>query len=109
MELKAAVEGIKHLSNKKCKIELYSDSAYMINSLKNEWWKDWEKNGWMKRNGEVTPNSSLWKELILLLEINKVEFIKVKAHSGDKLNDYCDKLAKEARKSLGEPIANTNI
>ena len=109
MELKAAVEGIKHLSNQKCKIELYSDSSYMINSLKNEWWKDWEKNGWKKRNGEVTPNSSLWKELILLLEINEVDFIKVKAHSGDKLNDYCDKLAKEARKSLGEPVANTNI
>lgn len=109
MELKAAVEGIKSLSDKKCKIELYSDSAYMINSLKNQWWKDWEKNGWTKRNGEVTPNSALWKELILLLEKNEVQFIKVKAHSGDKLNDYCDKLAKEARKSLGEPLAHTNV
>jgi len=109
MELKAAIEGIKSLVNKKCEIELYSDSAYMINTLKNSWWKDWEKNNWVKRNGIATPNAILWKELISLLDVNPVTFIKVKAHSGDKLNDYCDKLAKEARKSQGESIPLTNI
>jgi ribonuclease HI len=108
MELKAAIEGIKFLSEKQCEIELFSDSAYMINSIKNSWWKDWEQNDWVKRNGQVTPNSFLWKELVTLLDINPVEFIKVKAHSGDKLNDYCDKLAKEARKNQGV-ISYTNI
>lgn len=108
MELKAAIEGVKFLSDKQCEIELYSDSAYMINSIKHSWWKDWEQNNWVKRNGRVTPNSSLWKELVTLLDINPVEFIKVKAHSGDKLNDYCDKLAKEARKNEGI-ISFTNI
>lgn len=105
MELKAAIEGIKYLSNQDCRIQLYSDSAYMINSLRNEWWKDWDKNGWLKKNGQPTPNSLLWKELIELLKINQVDFIKVKAHSGDKLNDYCDKLAKEARKSQGMDVS----
>lgn len=109
MELKAAIEGIKHLSDKKCKVEIYSDSAYMINSIKNGWWKDWEKNDWVKRNGEKTPNSTLWKELVTLLDSMEVDFIKVKAHSGDKLNDYCDKLAKEARKCEGQRIPNTNV
>jgi ribonuclease HI len=104
MELKAAIEGIKFLSNQKCQIELYSDSAYMINSIKNDWWKEWAKNGWKKHNGQVTPNSGFWQELVSLLEINSVEFIKVKAHSGDKLNDYCDKLAKEARKNKGDNL-----
>ena len=104
MELKAAIEGIKFLSNQKCQIELYSDAAYLINSIKNDWWKEWAKNGWKKHNGQVTPNSGFWQELVSLLEINSVEFIKVKAHSGDKLNDYCDKLAKEARKNKGDNL-----
>ena len=109
MELKAAIEGIKYLSEIECEIEVYSDSAYMINSIKNDWWKEWEKNNWTKKNGKATPNSLLWRELVSLLDTNKITFIKVKAHSGDKLNDYCDKLAKEARKSQGEPIPVTNI
>jgi ribonuclease HI len=105
MELKAAIEGIRFLSNRKCKINLYSDSAYMINTLRHQWWIDWEKNGWVKKNGVPTPNSIYWKQLISLLKNNPVECIKVKAHSGDKLNDYCDKLAKEARVTKG----NSNI
>ena len=109
MELKAAIEGIKYLSEQKCQIELFSDSAYMINTIKHGWWQDWEKNNWTKINGVVTPNASLWQELILLLQKTPTEFTKVKAHSGEKLNDYCDKLAKEARKSQGEPIPYTNI
>ena len=101
MELKAAVQGLWHLSSKKCHINLYSDSAYMINTLRNEWWRDWEKNKWVKRDGVPTPNNAYWKELIYLLNFNPLSFIKVKAHSGDKFNDYCDKLAKEARKTRG--------
>jgi ribonuclease HI len=108
MELKAAIEGISFLSsNKQCEINLYSDSAYMINTLRHEWWKDWQKNGWVKRDGTPTPNNGFWQELISLLEINPVSLIKVKAHSGDKLNDYCDKLAKEARKSQGQSLIYT--
>jgi ribonuclease HI len=104
MELKAAIQGLWHLSSEKCQIKLYSDSAYMINTLRHEWWREWEKNSWIKRNGIQTPNSVYWKELIYLLKFNPIECIKVKAHSGDKLNDYCDKLAKEARKTKGEGI-----
>jgi len=106
MELKAAIEGIRFLIDRKCQIGLYSDSAYMINTLRHEWWKDWVKNGWVKKNGVPTPNSIYWKELIGLIKINPVECIKVKAHSGDKFNDYCDKLAKEARVTKGKGQIN---
>jgi len=102
MELKAAIEGIWHLAPQKCQINLYSDSAYMINTLRHGWWKDWEKNGWVKKNGIPTPNSAYWRELTYLLKFNPVECIKVKAHSGDKFNEYCDKLAKEARVTKGK-------
>jgi ribonuclease HI len=109
MELKAAIEGIWHLASQKCHINLYSDSAYMINTLRNEWWKDWEKNGWVKRDGVPTPNSGYWRELIYLLKFNPISLIKVKAHSGDKLNDYCDKLAKEARKTQGLGVIEIDL
>lgn len=53
----------------------------------------WALGSW-KRNKEATVNyHNFYKSIENKIE---VEFIKVKAHSGDKYNELADKLAKEA-------------
>lgn len=103
MELRAAIEGLKYMNKyNESYIHLYSDSAYVINTLANSWWKEWLSRGWRSMSGEPTPNTTLWTELISLYETHVVNLVKIRGHSGDKMNDYCDKLAKAARKNQGE-------
>jgi len=102
MEICAVVQGLKYFK-KEAHIVVYSDSAYLVNTMNNEWWKEWENRGWKKHDGKETPNKKHWKEIIALTDKHNVEFVKVKAHNGDTLNERCDKLAKEARK-FGHPL-----
>lgn len=97
MEIYAAIQGLKTFSTR-THVIIYSDSAYLVNTMTNEWWKEWKNNDWVKHNGKETPNKSHWEELVSLIEQHNVKFIKVQGHSGDELNERCDKLAKEARK-----------
>jgi ribonuclease HI len=45
MELTAAIEALKCLKEP-CSVELYSDSAYLVNGFLNYWVANWKKNGW---------------------------------------------------------------
>lgn len=109
MELKAAIEGMRFFKSPR-RIKLYSDSAYMINALLQGWWKEWEKNGFLRRDGSPTPNKELWQELVALSRFHLIEPIKVKGHNGDPNNERCDKLAKQARKAgqAGVPLSQMN-
>lgn len=98
MELMAAVQGIKSFKSPK-RIRLISDSAYLVNTLAMQWWRDWEKRGFVNRAGSPTPNKELWQDLIELSRYHIITPVKIKGHSGDTFNDRCDKLAKMARKA----------
>ena len=92
MELAAAIEGLKALKEK-CKVVLYSDSAYLVNSINENWIENWQKNNFKK-----IKNVDLWKELIYQIKIHNVRFIKVKGHSDNKYNNKCDLIAREQAK-----------
>lgn len=108
MELEAAIQGILRFKSPKV-IYLYSDSAYLVNTLDLEWWKDWESRGYKNRNGRPTPNQDRWKKLVDLSRIHIIKPIKVKAHSGDPHNETCDKLAKRARKAVQQGVSPDRI
>ncbi len=44
MELKAAIEGLRALKEP-CGVELFSDSAYLINAFRRGWLEKWQRNG----------------------------------------------------------------
>ncbi|WP_027414832.1 ribonuclease HI [Aneurinibacillus terranovensis] len=92
MELKAAVEAMKALKEP-CKIQLHSDSAYMVNCFQQGWYKNWMKNGWKNSKKQPVENQDLWKELLALKETHIIEFVKVKGHTDNELNNRCDELA----------------
>lgn len=92
MELTAVIRGLQ-LLKEKCNVEVYSDSAYVVNAINNDWLTQWQLRNWKTANKEPVSNQDLWEELIPLLKKHKVSFFKVKGHSDDELNNLCDKLA----------------
>ncbi|MBR2861033.1 MAG: ribonuclease HI [Clostridia bacterium] len=91
MELTAAIEALT-LLKEPCQVELYSDSAYLVNAFNEKWIYGWKKKNWQK-SGEDMPNADLWQKLYELNLTHKITFIKVKGHSDNEFNNRCDKLA----------------
>ncbi|WP_024834314.1 ribonuclease HI [Ruminiclostridium josui] len=94
MELTAAYEALKRLKEP-CKVNLYSDSAYLVNAFSQGWLDKWIKNGWKRNKNEEVKNIELWKELVRLASIHEIKWIKVKGHADNVFNNLCDKLATE--------------
>lgn len=100
MELLAVINGLSMLKEK-CKVHLYSDSAYVVNAFLQGWLDNWKANNWKKQNKQV-KNVELWQQLDKLVSLHDVEFIKVKGHSDNIYNNECDRLARaEVDKILG--------
>ena len=99
MEITAVIEGLKTLKFE-CEVEIYSDSAYVVNAFNNHWIENWKKNNWKTANKEPVKNKELWEELYSLTEKHKVTFIKVKGHSDNEYNNRCDELARNAIKDV---------
>ena len=65
MELKAAIEGLKALTEP-CIVDLTTDSKYVMQGITG-WIDNWQKNNWKTANKKDVKNKSLWIELYLSL------------------------------------------
>ncbi|MGN1301850.1 MAG: ribonuclease HI [Clostridia bacterium] len=95
MEITAVIEGLK-LLKEPCKVQVYSDSAYVVNAFNQHWIENWIKKNWQNSKKEPVKNKELWLELYALVKQHEVEFIKVKGHSDNEFNNRCDELARNA-------------
>ena len=95
MELMAPILALNKYVSKhpEHEIKVYSDSAYLINCWKDKWWKNWQNNGWLNSKKVPVANKELWEELIPYFNNPMIQFIKVKGHAGNPLNEEVDKLA----------------
>ncbi len=94
MELLAVIEALTKL-NRSCKVTLYSDSKYVIDSITKGWVYSWAKKGWKKSDGKIALNIDLWERLLPLLKTHDVNFVWVKGHADNEYNERCDFLARE--------------
>jgi ribonuclease HI len=92
MELTAAMQALKELKEP-CQVKLHSDSAYLVNCFQQGWYKGWIKNGWKNSKKQPVENKDLWIQLLELMKTHQVEYIKVKGHANNELNNRCDELA----------------
>ena len=99
MEITAVLEALK-LLKEECEVEVYSDSAYVVNAFNQGWLDNWQKNNWRTAGKDPVKNKELWEELYNLTQKHKVTFIKVKGHSDNEWNNRCDFLATSAIKNL---------
>ncbi len=89
MELTAAIEGLRALKEP-CSVTLYSDSKYLVDAYTEGWIYGWEKKDFSK-----VKNPDLWKQMLELTRMHRVEFVWVKGHNGHEYNERCDRLACE--------------
>ena len=99
MEITAVIEALKLLKHE-CEVQVYSDSAYVVNAFNQGWIYNWKKNNWKTASKEPVKNKELWEELYGFTKMHKIEFIKVKGHSDNQFNNRCDELARNAIKTL---------
>ena len=92
MELTAAVSALKALKEP-CRVYLYSDSKYLVDSLMKGWVIAWEKRGWVKADKKPALNTDLWQELLRLDKVHEITYHWVKGHADDDYNNRCDELA----------------
>ena len=103
MEIMAAIVGLEALKEK-CRVMLYSDSAYLVKAMSLDWAKRWRANGWKRNKKEKALNPDLWERLLQLCEHHQVEFMWIKGHAENPENVRCDELAMQAAQQLDLPV-----
>lgn len=103
MEITAAIEALRALKVP-CRVKLYSDSAYLVNAFRQRWLENWQRNGWVNARKQPVENQDLWQELLRVMALHQVEWIKVKGHADNPHNNRCDELARAAIANKG-PVA----
>lgn len=93
MELLAVIVGLEAIKKKDLKVEVYSDSRYVVDAVNKGWLWEWEKKRFKKRK-----NPDLWKRFIEIYKQLDVRLIWVKGHADIPENERCDALAVEASK-----------
>ena len=99
MEIMGALESLRLVEKRKIeskKIIIHADSAYVLNGI-TMWIHAWVKNNWKTKLGDDVLNKDLWEPLykvhLNLRSKYKIEWVKVKGHSGIHLNERCDVIA----------------
>ncbi len=97
MEISAAYQAVVALPGR---LEVVSDSTYVVNCFRDRWWEGWIKKGWVNSQRKPVANRDLWEPFVeLVAERGDVTFRWVKGHAGDPMNDLVDRLAVEAAAS----------
>ena len=97
MELMATIKALQKIS-KDDQIEIYTDSKYVKLGI-TEWIHKWKQNNWQTSKKEPVKNKDLWIQLFDLTSSFKINWIWVKAHAGNALNEEVVLLAKKAAES----------
>lgn len=115
MELKAVIQALKKIVRIETgrfehhEYEIYSDSAYVVNTINNHWIETWRANNWKTTKREDVKNRDLWEEFdsirreLACMNVN-VALIKIKGHAGNTFNELVDKLAKDESMKAKESI-----
>lgn len=92
MEMLAVIEGLAALKEQ-CHVAVHSDSSYVVNAFEKGWIENWKRRGWKTAGKQPVKNRDLWEVLDNHVSRHEVEFVKVKGHADDELNNRVDRLA----------------
>lgn len=91
MEMSAVINAIEAIK-KPSRIELYSDSTYVLDGL-TKWLPGWKARGWKTASKDPVKNQDLWERLDSLIQGHEMNFHWVRGHDGHVENEIVDKLA----------------
>jgi ribonuclease HI len=97
MELTAATMALETLK-RPCRVVLHTDSQYVRNGV-TRWHRGWVRRNWRNSAGDPVANMDLWRRLLDAAKAHEIEWLWVRGHSGNPMNDRVDRLATEAREN----------
>ena len=92
MELLAVIVGLEAIKWENARVNVFSDSSYVVRSVNEGWIGRWRSNGFKK-----VKNPDLWKRFLCVSARHQVKFNWVKGHADNPYNNRCDALAVQAR------------
>lgn len=93
MELMAVIKALESVPENS-KVKIMTDSRLICDAINKDWLRGWKRKAWRKADGGSVKNIDLWKMVDALMEKRKVNFIWIKGHNDNPLNEKCDLLAK---------------
>ena len=91
MELLAVIVALEALKIPGSEVTIYTDSKYVADAVSKGWVFDW-----VKKRFKGKKNPDLWLRFLEIYKKHKVNFVWVKGHANNPLNERCDELAVEA-------------
>ena len=97
MELTAAACALETLT-RPCRVVLHTDSEYLRQGI-TRWHTGWVRRNWRTASGDPVANMALWRRRLDAARPHQGEWLWVRGHSGDPMNDRVDALATEAMRA----------
>ena len=91
MELYAVIKGLEAVKISNAEVVVYSDSAYVCNSVNKGW-----LYAWVKKKFADKKNEDLWMRFLDIYKKHRVTLVWIKGHAGHTENERCDRMAVEA-------------
>jgi ribonuclease HI len=98
MELTAAAEALTALT-RPCRVVLHTDSEYLRNGI-TRWHTGWVRKNWRNAQGDPVKNMDLWRRILDAAKPHQIDWVWVRGHSGDVMNERADELATLARERM---------
>ena len=93
MELTAAIMGLSALKQP-CRVELFSDSEYVVKAI-NSWLAKWVVTDFKGKK-----NADLWRRYLAAAAPHEIKASWVKGHAGHPQNEECDAMARAAAEAI---------
>jgi ribonuclease HI len=88
MELLAVIVALETLKIPGSEVTIYTDSKYVADAVTKGWIYDW-----VKKRFKGKKNPDLWLRFLEIYKKHVVNFVWVKGHANNPLNERCDELA----------------
>ena len=96
MEMVAVIKALEALK-RSCEVVVHTDSELVMKGA-TEWMPKWKRKGWAKKGG--IKNLDLWMRIDELIDYHTIEWVWVRGHAGNAMNELADRLANEGRREF---------
>lgn len=80
MEMTALLAALNAIKKPAQTVEIFSDSAYLMECFREKWHEKWKLNGWKTTARKPVENKDLWEKLLQHLDSHDYRFYRVKGH-----------------------------
>lgn len=77
--------------NKPTEIRINTQCEHVLNSVRNFWPLQWQKNGWVKNNGSEVKNKELWQQFLELAEPHTISWNSEEHEFSSWMKDWLEK------------------